>query len=249
MKDLPDRDELVIGTIKKIFPYGAFCDLQEYNKEGFIHISEVAPRWIKNIHNFLKEGQRIVGRVHRIVPEKNLIDISLKRVSDIDKQRKLDSYRREKRSTKLIQLIEKKVKNSTTTPEAIKKELIAVYGEVFSGLEQVSLHGAEALEETKIPKEWATVIIEVSQQSIKHKDKVIIGYLDLRVPSSDGIEVIKKALEVKDVKIIYLGAPRYMITVEGEDYKICEKKLKNVIESVTKSIKKSNGLVSFERKD
>ena len=44
-------------------PYGAFCTLPEYKDlEAFLHVSEVAPRWIKNIHDFISEGQRYVVR-------------------------------------------------------------------------------------------------------------------------------------------------------------------------------------------
>ena len=83
-KKMPEQDEFVIATVKKIFPYGAFCSLDEYGgAEAFIHVSEVAPRWIKNIHEFLKEGQRIVAKVHRFVPEKNLVEISLRGPDDI----------------------------------------------------------------------------------------------------------------------------------------------------------------------
>ena len=76
--DMPEEGELVLATVKKIMPYGAFCTLDEYgNREAFVHISEVAPRWIKNIHEFLHEGQRLVAKVHKLVVEKNQIDLTL----------------------------------------------------------------------------------------------------------------------------------------------------------------------------
>ena len=30
MADMPEQDELVLVTVKKIMPYGAFCSLDEY---------------------------------------------------------------------------------------------------------------------------------------------------------------------------------------------------------------------------
>lgn len=54
--ELPREGSLAIAVVKKIMPYGAFCTLTEYGDiEAFMHISEVAPRWIKNIHEFLSE--------------------------------------------------------------------------------------------------------------------------------------------------------------------------------------------------
>jgi translation initiation factor 2 subunit 1 len=80
--ELPEENELVMAVIKKILPYGAFCSLPEYNNlEAFLHVSEVAPRWIKNIHEFISEGQKHVVKVHHLDKEKNQVDISIKRVS------------------------------------------------------------------------------------------------------------------------------------------------------------------------
>ena len=46
-ENMPEQDELVLSTVKKIMPYGAFCTLDEYsNREAFVHISEVAPRML-----------------------------------------------------------------------------------------------------------------------------------------------------------------------------------------------------------
>lgn len=57
---LPDENELVICTISRVFSHGAFAKLDEYNgREGFIHISEIASTWIKNIRDFVKEGQKL----------------------------------------------------------------------------------------------------------------------------------------------------------------------------------------------
>ena len=102
MMEFPEKDELVIVNIRKILPYGAFCILPEYNNmEAFLHVSEVAPRWIKNIHEFLSEGQQHVAKIYRLDREKNQVDISLKRVSEEEKKGKLEIIRTEKRAAKL----------------------------------------------------------------------------------------------------------------------------------------------------
>ncbi|HQT44897.1 MAG TPA: S1 RNA-binding domain-containing protein, partial [Candidatus Micrarchaeota archaeon] len=99
--DMPEQDELVLATIKKIMPYGAFCALDEYqNKEAFVHISEVAPRWIKNIHEFLHEGEHVVAKVYNLILEKNQIDLSLKRVTPSEKKAKLEMVKRTRRADK-----------------------------------------------------------------------------------------------------------------------------------------------------
>ena len=105
MADMPEQDELVLVTVKKIMPYGAFCSLDEYAaREAFVHISEVAPRWIKNIHEFLHDGQKLVAKVYHLDLEKNQIDLSLKRVTESERKLKIEGNRREKRAEKLFEV-------------------------------------------------------------------------------------------------------------------------------------------------
>ncbi|MEM2974317.1 MAG: translation initiation factor IF-2 subunit alpha [Candidatus Micrarchaeia archaeon] len=249
-KQGPEIDELVIARIKKIMPYGAFCELEEYgNKEAFIHISEVASRWVKNIHNFLKEGQRVVGRVHRIVPEKNMIDISLKRVTEIDKKRKLDIHRRQKRAEKLFEVIAEKVKKSGMPLNEVIMELEKKYGDVFTGLEEISVHGEEAFKNTKITDDWMKVIIDVARDNIKKKKKEIGGILTIKCLKPNGIALIKECLTSADANVTYISAPHYSISVEGEDFKKCEKKLKNAVDKIKDCIEKAEGTCSFEKRE
>jgi len=104
-------------------PYGAFCSLAEYpDLEGFLHISEVAPRWIKNIHEFISEGQRHVVKVHHVDRAKNQVDVSIKRVNEEEKKRKLEGVQNEKRGKKLLELSLKNAKVKTDFATA-KKEI------------------------------------------------------------------------------------------------------------------------------
>ena len=77
----PERGELVIATIESITTYGAYANLDEYEKKGLLHISEISSSWIRNIRDFVREGQKIVLKVVRVKPEKGQIDVSLRRVT------------------------------------------------------------------------------------------------------------------------------------------------------------------------
>ncbi|MGT2832302.1 S1 RNA-binding domain-containing protein [Streptococcus halotolerans] len=50
------------GTITGIKPYGAFVQL-ENDTTGLIHISEIKPGFIDNIHNHLSIGQEVTVQV------------------------------------------------------------------------------------------------------------------------------------------------------------------------------------------
>ena len=56
----PEEDELVMCTITKVQFHSVFAQLDEYDKGGMIHISEVSPGRIRNIRDFVKEGKKVV---------------------------------------------------------------------------------------------------------------------------------------------------------------------------------------------
>lgn len=251
---MPAQDEFVIATVKRIFPYGAFCMLDDYeNLEAFIHISEVAPRWIKNIHEFLKDGQKVVAKVHRFVPEKNLIDLSLKRVTEADKKRVLEGQKRTKRGAKLFQVTLKKLGLTPQEAEPVLKDLEKSFGDVYTAFESFSFEPESAKERVSLPENWLAAILEVSQQSIKKPRVNVSGVLSVTCYAKEGVSVIKEALksvaklDTEDVKlsINYLGAPRYMVSVEASDYKKAESALQTATEQVTNHVKKSGGTVSM----
>lgn len=251
----PEPGEFVIATVKKIMPYGAFCTLEEYNeREAFIHVSEVASRWIKNIHEFLKEGQKIVARVHKLVPEKNQIDLSLKRVTDNDRKVKMEAYKREKRASKLFEMCAKKLNEDPAEALAsLGDELIKKHGDLPTAWESISFTGDKALKGIKISPAWKKILIDTAQQNIKKPEVRISGEFTITSQAPDAIDHIKtalknalKAADGREMEIIYIGAPKYHILIKAEDYKTAEKILLTACSEV-ESAMKGIGTVEFKR--
>ena len=64
----PEPGDLVIATVQSVTDFGAYAKLDEYNKRGLLHRSEISSSWIRNIRDFVREGQKLVlkeiGRAH-----------------------------------------------------------------------------------------------------------------------------------------------------------------------------------------
>ena len=90
----PEKREIVLGTVTRVNPFSAFVSLDEYNnKEGMIHISEVAGKWVRDIRKFVKVGQKVVVMVMRVDKDKSHITLSLKRVKKYDTEKKMHRSR------------------------------------------------------------------------------------------------------------------------------------------------------------
>jgi translation initiation factor 2 subunit 1 len=259
-KDFPEEGEFVVATVKNIHHYGAFLSLDEYpGKEGFMHISEVAPTWVKNIRDYLKEGQKIVAKVIRVDPSKGHIDLSLKRVTQQQRKAKLQEFKRAQKAENLLKMVAERIgKSFEDAWKEVWVPLEEEYGEVYAAFEDAAQNGKEVLEGL-IPEEWIEPLYEIIKSYVEIPTVTIDAELEITVPTSNGIEVIREALirarnrinEIKDIeaKITYLGAPRYRIDIVAPDYLTAEKVMEDIAAEILDVIKKAGGEATFIRKE
>ncbi|MGC8776428.1 MAG: S1 RNA-binding domain-containing protein [Candidatus Micrarchaeia archaeon] len=243
-KELPENGELVIIKIKKIMPFGVHCDLIEYNAEAYLPIKEVAPGWIKNIHEFVKEGQQRVAKVIFVDKEKKAIDVSLKKVSKKEEKDKIGEYNLELRSKKLFEQALKESKKEADA-EKIKNKLAKSFQNYSDVIEAI----VEGREIGEIDPEFKEAFIEIVKKNVKPK-RYKVGYIaEITVfDTENGIDIIKKALtkvQNEGVNVIYMGAPHYKLTAEDIDYHSAEAKIKKAEEILRKEI--PSGIISIQK--
>ncbi|UZT82769.1 S1 RNA-binding domain-containing protein [Caproicibacterium sp. BJN0003] len=66
------------GKVTGITKFGAFVELPE-GHTGMVHISEIAPTFVQDIHEFVSEGQTVKVKVLNIT-EEGKISLSMKRL-------------------------------------------------------------------------------------------------------------------------------------------------------------------------
>ncbi|MEM3483007.1 MAG: S1 RNA-binding domain-containing protein [Candidatus Micrarchaeaceae archaeon] len=227
-KQLPSVGEVVLIKINKVMPFGAYCYLTEYSIDAYLPISEVSAGWIKNIHEFIKEGQNDVAKVSFVDPEKSAIDISLKKVSTKEKKDKLNEYSLEKRAEQLF-----KQAVATTGNEKNIAEIINAAGTKFKTYTELldAAYSDDPGVSKALSSELAEKLHEIAQKNIKPKVYGVTYTLELRAKNKIGnIEKLRNALgaiEKLGIKVIYAGAPHYVLKAEGDTYPSAEAKIKN----------------------
>lgn len=236
----PEQGEIVVATVKKITTYGAFCSLDEYNgADAFVHISEVSSGWVRNVRDHAKEGQKIAAQVMRVDQVKRQIDLSLKRIGEGEKKRKLDAYNLDKRALKLLERVATKLGKKPQAVEEVIPIIKEEYGDLYTVFENASV---DKTLPAKLPKQWAVGIAEVAKVEIKEKLVTLRAGLKLKCYASDGVEQVKKILqqltllskEKNTVSVRYLGAPNYFVDFTASDFKTAEKMLVKAQELVAK---------------
>jgi len=252
----PSEGDLVICTISKVSPHGAFAKLDEYEgKDGFIHISEVASIWVKNIRDYVKEGQKSVAKVLSVDQARGHIDLSVRRVGDTQRTNKTQEWKREQKGEKLLELAASEL--NRTVDDAYNDVgflLEERFGDLYTGLEEVLLEGPKTLE--GVPDEWKPVIERMVKDNVSLPSVEIEGFIELQIQTGDGILKIKDALgealkvpteKGVELEINYLTPPKYRIVVRAPDYKSAEDIIKASSEKAISHITDQGGKGRFIR--
>ena len=62
LTEMPEVGKVYTGKIKRIMPFGAFCEILP-NKEGLIHVSELADKFVKNVEDVVKIGDEVKVKI------------------------------------------------------------------------------------------------------------------------------------------------------------------------------------------
>ena len=247
----PDVNDFVVCKVKAIKDYGAFVDLMEYPFEGFVHISNIASGWVKNIRSHVSENQVRVAVVVRVDTQKKLIDLSLRRVSPNQEKAKLVQWKNQKRAEKLFERCagELKVPFDKAMKE-IAPKLVEEYGQLYEAFEVACLDGEASLKKCGVPANWCKVITKMARDTIKPPHVSIRANVQMSFSDSNGVEHIKKIAKdvcTDDVDFSYVSAPNYSLIVESKDYPAAEKIMGKVLDKIKNSVAQAKGTFSFKR--
>ena len=256
-REWPDVGDLVVATVVEITNYGAYVRLDEYDKEGLLHISEVASRWVRNIRVFVREGQKVVLKVLRVNAEKGHVDLSLRRVTKREKKEKNLSWKKDRKADTLLRSASEQLNISfeeiyEKAGALIEKE----FGELHEGLEKTAKEGADVLLKLGVPKDIAVTLEEIAKERITIPLVKVKGILELQCTKPNGAVLIKETLlkaqktgesQGTNVRIYVVAPPKYRVEVSAEDYKSAENALEKVTKTALKSVAKIGGKGAFER--
>lgn len=257
-KELPDVGEFVIGTVKKIAEHGAYIFLDEYEVEAFAPTQEIVQSWFHGIREYIKEGQKAVFRVTSVNPKMRVVEVSLRRVREQDKEKKLFQWRRELRAYKLLELAASK---AGLPQQEILKLLWALedaFGDPLKAFEEVVKTGPEVLKPLKLPQRLEEAIVEIARQHVELPDVKISGIIKAVSIEGDGVDKIREVLKaVEDalkkkypniaVKLYVVGPPRYRVDLTGKFPKQLESAFNDLAQALQEAAKRYKVVASIQR--
>ncbi len=245
-KEFPEEDDLLLVTVDRVIGASVFVKLDEYSgKEGVINFSEVAPGRIRNIRDYIKPGQKIVCKILRADKLRGHFDLSLRRVSLKEKKAVAEKYKKRNDFFVLLNVaIENKDELNDIKNKLKEDDLDLV-------LENIDKRNFGFFSQFGILEKDTKRVFEIMNEKIKNKRLFVRGKFALKCELSDGLLKIKNVLNScneKGIKITYIGAPNYLIDLEGNDYKELNKKLNNLLALLEKKAKENSCFFEIEDK-
>ena len=254
IQEMPEQGEIVLATVTKVMDHGAYVTLDEYDDiQGFLHISEIAPGWIRSVNRFVRDGEKKVLLVKKVNSQRGDIDLSLKQVSKDQKKQKLKEVKKFEKGKTILKNVQDKAKLSDDEIEKLEDSIYSKFDSVYDAFISIGRNGIDSVKELKLAKKTSSVIEEICSK-IKLPSVEIRGIMEITNNKSDGVEIIKKALldaikKDDTIDITYLGAPKYRLSIISEDFKSAEKLLKPIIEEIETNIQKKKGSFKFTREE
>jgi translation initiation factor 2 subunit 1 len=256
IQKLPEEGEIIIATIRQVTGHGVYVTLDEYSsKTGFLHISEIATGWTRNIERHVRPKQKAVLKVIRVNMVRGEVDTSLKQVSGEERKSKLIEVKRSDKAATLLDFIKSKLKLTDQAVQEIEDELLQKYEYLYDAFDAVSRKGLDAIQSIDLSQEIKGAIEEASKRIPVPLVKTS-GVMEIKSKKPDGIQIIKNTLANGEANkggacstITYIGAPRYRIVVKAENFKIAEKAMYNTVEKTRANIEKQHGTFNFVRLD
>ncbi|MEM0056887.1 MAG: S1 RNA-binding domain-containing protein [Candidatus Geothermarchaeota archaeon] len=254
---LPGLGEYVVATVKDVRPYGAYVELDDYKIVGFLPLSEVSSSYVRDIRDHLREGEKIVVKVIRIHQKIKSVDVSLKEVSEKEKERILRKWRRDQRGLKIIEEMAKELNLNYDEVKDKFTLLLSKYPTVYDVLENI------IIEPTLLQKiglvDLEKPILKYLTKKIKPKKYVHETRLKAFYVGKGGSHLIKQKLkELQDkikkiderleVELFNDGTPYYRLRVKSLVPTVLKKRVIPKIAEIVEELKKSINISIVEER-
>lgn len=250
--EYPEIGEVVVVRMDKVLNYGAIASLLEYEGvTGFVHLSQVASGWIKNIRNYIKEGQVRAAKVLGVSREREQLELSLVKVTEQAQRAKIEAWKQLKRNKKLLEVMAAEQKKSFDEVWAeVAEPLLAEYESLQEAFLEIGLHGISKA--PGVSEAWHAPLLSLIEKNVELPKRSVEGVLEAHSLENNGVELIKRAahdaesaVAGENVTMVYLGAGKFKISSTAHDYKQATRLLEKSGNAFVAALKKSKGTATF----
>lgn len=228
---------LVLGKVDRIEEHGVYIDLHLIEAEAYCPVKELSSRRVTTPKDIVHQNQQIVGKIYRVRRGGQVLSISLKRVTNEEREEKREDGKKLRRTFSIFRKLEDNLDlEMDELIEKLGKPLLRYFKTVYDGLKEILVGGKDLLQELKVPDEYIDPIYMILEESIKVSVRELKREITIKTLSPNGIEEIKTALKnakevsPRNIEIRYLSAPRYSVKVKAFRWKDATKRFEKFMD-------------------
>ncbi|KAL9554871.1 hypothetical protein MBANPS3_002614 [Mucor bainieri] len=246
--EFPKVDDVVMVNVRQIADMGAYVKLLEYgDREGMILLSELSRRRIRSVQKLIRVGRDEVVVVLRVDEEKGYIDLSKRRVTPEDIIKCEEKYNKSKAVHSILRHVaEKNDMPLQDLYESIGWPLYKKFGHAYDAFKMAIVDSEAVFAGISMSEDVQKELLSIIKRRMTPHPVKIRAQLDLRCTGIDGVNAIKAALKAGEsvgseevpIKITYLAAPFYVVTVDSLDKKLGFDIIEKSIEAIKTELDK-----------
>lgn len=242
----PEVNEDVLCVVNKIYGNSVFVKIPEYDKEGVLTISEVAPGRIRNLRDHVVEEKNIICKILRVDEKQNRIDVSLRRVNLQARKRKQEQIKKEDFADRMYEEIAQKLGVSKDDLfEKTYEEIFEEFDLVFEMLYAIMVDNSKINVFTKLTSDEKSVFLQLVNDRIKPEEEVMKKKFEISSLEENGVVRVRSSIEqaldkvnYSKIHVIYLGAGDFEVKITHDDMKSADtifKQFKQELETISRS--------------
>ncbi len=241
----PQVNEIVLCIVRKITSNTTFVNIPEYEKEGVITISEIAPGRIRNLRNYVIEGKTIVCKVLRVDEIHRRIDVSLRRVPIKVMKDKLEEIKKESYAERVYLDIAKELSSDKDKLfEKTYEPIFENYETVFEAMYDIMLDDKKADMFIDLNENEKEVFVRIINDRIKPEEVIFKEKFELTSTNENGAWLIRDSisnslepLNYDKFEVYYLAAGKFGVTIIHDDIKSAQKLFNSFRDNLLKEAK------------
>ena len=244
----PQVNEIVLCVVTKIMSNTTFVSIPEYEKEGVLTISEIAPGRIRNLRDHVVEEKTIVCKVLRIDENHKRIDVSLRRVPVQVMKDKLEEIKKESYAERVYLDIAKELNSDKDTLfEKTYEPIFENYETVFEALYDIMLDDKKVDMFANLNEHEKGVFVRIINDRIKPEEVIFKEKFELTSTDENGARLIRDSisnslepLNYDNFEVYYLAAGKFGVTITHDDIKSAQKLFNSFRDNLVKEAKNHN---------
>ncbi|MBI5803831.1 hypothetical protein HY450_01150 [Candidatus Pacearchaeota archaeon] len=217
--------DVVFCKVEKIEGTTVFLEVEGTDK-GTMVLSEVAAGRIRNLRSYVSPNRNVVCKILKVV--RGHLELSLRRVTSKERDEVLNRHKKGRALRSVFEAV------GVGKDELRKIEDLYNLGELMEEAEE-----SPGVLDKLIGKEKAKKVLEMISEK-EGREKIAEGKFVLSSLSEQGVNDIKKILDLRDVEIHYLGSSQFSVLSSGKDFKEANNKLNNALEEIGRRAKANN---------